>query len=123
MLSRSVVSRVIRFLRFSVQGLLAGILVVTCMANCSAEECLKVKANDVRKQLILEIKPGDAREEAEIALRSVGASFSYDEFQNRLGAIIRDVGCGPYESIEIDVNLNGYGRVSSVKVSESYTYP
>jgi len=94
------------------------------MANCSAGGfCLKEKADEVRNHLVLEIKPGDAREKAEMALRSVGASFSYDKFQNRLGAIIRDVGCGPYESVEIDVNLDGSGRVSSVKVSESYTYP
>jgi len=124
MFLKFVLSRVIHFLRFSAHRLFAGIVVLICMANCSAGGfCLKAKADDVRKQLVSQLKPGDARKMADVALRDVGANFSYDEFQNRYQAIIRDAGCGPDEAILIFVSFDKQGLVSAIEVSESYTYP
>ena len=78
---------------------------------------------DVRNHLLAEIKLGDDAAKAGDALKRIGATFSYDEFQNRYQAIILDAGCGPYEAVQIFVQLDDSGRVSAVDVSESYTYP
>ena len=109
-------------LRVRVGCVLILIIAVICIAYCSVgEHCLKARADDIRKQLVSEIKPGDSIEKAEAALRHVGANFSYDVFQSRYQALILNVGCGPYASVEICVNLDKLGRVLSVEVTELYT--
>jgi len=56
--------------RDSLRRLFAGIVVVISMADCSAGGfCLKAKADNVRKQLVSQLKPGDARKMADVALK------------------------------------------------------
>ena len=106
----------------AVQYFIAAIIIVFGTTAC-AQGCLKAKTTDVRHRLLAEIKQGDDAAKAREALKRVGATFSYDEFQSQYQAIIMDAGCGPYEAIEIIVRLDESGRVSTIDVSESYTYP
>jgi hypothetical protein len=103
--------------------LVTGILCAIFMAGCNADvRCLKEKTDEVRKRLLVDIKQGDDRAKAEMALKQVGAGFSFDEYQNRLGAIIRVSGCGPDEAIQIFVNLDDTNHIISIQVDESYTW-
>ncbi len=106
----------------AVRYFIMAILIVFWTTAC-AQGCLKAKTADVRNRLLAEIKQGDDAAKAREALKRVGATFSYDKFQGRYQAIIMDAGCGPYEAIQIFVQLDESGRVSTIDVSESYTYP
>ena len=62
----------------------------------------------------------DSREKIEQEIHKIGINFTYDKFQNRYQATVRD-GCGPYEAISVYLNLDAQQKLSKIIVFKSYT--
>ena len=99
--------------------LLLILLVISVIYSCQGD-CLSIQENKVRELLNKNLSLSDSREKIEQEIQRLGVSFTYDRFQNRYQATIRD-GCSPYEAISVYLNLDGQEKLSTIVVFKSYT--
>ena len=70
-----------------------------------------------------ELKPGDSRLRVEQLFHREHIPYSFDRFQNRYQATIRDNQGTPYKAESLYVYLDSVGRVAKVEIFTSYTAP
>lgn len=104
----------------TVSSLLAILLVAFSLQACSGG-CLKTK--EVKNLLNSKLSIGDTRERVEMALKVIDIQFTYDKFQNRYQATVRDERCGQFQAISVYLSFDESEKLSEIKVFESYTMP
>jgi hypothetical protein len=71
-----------------------------------------------------QLNPGDTRERVEEVLQAMGIPWSYDPFQHRYQAAIRDEArCGPGRGLFVTFALDSSNRLSKIDVSDATAWP
>ena len=104
----------------AISSFFSTILILFSLSACCGN-CLKTK--EVKNILNSKLSVGDTRGQVELALNEMDIQFTYDKFQNRFQATIRDERCGEYQAISVYISLDASDRMSKIKVLESYTMP
>ncbi len=98
--------------------LLCALLAVLFLSGC----CAGLDKETIENELAKDLKIGDSREKAELALKSHGMDFSYDEYQDLYSSNIRGKNCAFDKSVMVTIYINKSGLVSKIEVSNSYTF-
>lgn len=99
---------------------LFGILIFTFFVASCNSDCLSIQEKRVKELLNERLIIGDSRMKIEQEFHRIGIGLTFDKFQNRYQATIRE-GCGTYEAISVYLNLDAQEKLSKISVLKSYT--
>lgn len=108
---------------------LAGIMVLSVVVFLLASGWeIYSSTRQVTNTLNKALKVGDSREKIESTLKDIKSDFSYDKYQQRYTAIVRDVygasfNGAPFRAISVDIYLDKSGNMSRIEVVNVYTAP
>lgn len=94
--------------------LLSMLLLSSCCADLDKEK--------IRNELSKSLKIGDTHEKAELVLKNLVISSSYDEYQQRYQSNFTGKNCAFDKSVIIYIYINKSGLVSKIEVLNSYTF-
>ena len=84
----------------------------------------RITVPEVRAAIDRELRVGAAPQEIELFLTKHGFEYSYDKYNNRYQAIIRDISHNPFvdKALQVRVNLDDAKTYRSADVFTSYTF-
>lgn len=104
---------------FNAQKVVCLAFLTLALAGCGS--CMHRELTQTRSFLKAELKPGDPRERVEDALRKLGGPYDYDSFNNRYQALITADRCRGYSGVVVYINLDSFGRMSRIEVTEVFS--
>ncbi|MDC6170013.1 hypothetical protein [Paucibacter sp. XJ19-41] len=91
-----------------------------CFASNGRGDCLRNQETAIRKRLGEVFFVGQTHEQMISIMPTLEILFSFDKFQNRYQATIRD-GCGLHSAFSVYLNLDLNGSLSNIEVTKTFT--